>query len=305
MCSFPIFEHRHKINAMKNRVTLFFPLAVGIIFMTSCGTPPEASIVIPSADTSVDLDTPAVQDDPLIDLDEIDLPTPLQMANILNKAGLEYSDGLTNPASNAAQYTTFYKRVANFGVYSGDLSYCALNGQKQDALIYLQSISDLSNELGFSNIINTEEMLDNFENNIDDQEALRDLIAEMEDNLEEYTEMNETKYILPVLFAGGWLESMYLATNSVKESDDEKLKSEMIKQMRILDNLLLGLMANPDKEKIINGLITDLEAIKAIFTGFDFIQNIGNDATEIAITDEEFQLLAMKIESVRSNVIAP
>lgn len=280
-------------------------LGFGLAFLTACGGEEPAQETPPVQDTTATAPVAQeVEEEEEIDLDDVELPTPLQMASILNRAGLTYQSGLTNDPMNGEKYATFYQKVANFGVYSGDLSYCALNNESQEALNYLQTINKISDDLGFSSVMNTQEMVSNFESSLDDKEALHGFIEDMEMNLEEYADMNETKYILPVLFAGGWIESMYLGTKSIQNESNEALQSQLIKQMMILDNLILGLKANPEKEDVINGMITSLEEIKMIFQGFDIIEKIDTDEP-LTISAEEFAQLASKIEEVRNSIVTP
>lgn len=49
------------------------------------------------------------------------LPSPIQIAAIFNRAGLEYKEGLINPASNVNKYNTKTARYLNFGVYSAEV----------------------------------------------------------------------------------------------------------------------------------------------------------------------------------------
>ena len=289
---------------MKKYFISALALSFGVTVITSCGSDADTTQNTIEDTTSVEVvDTVAVvnEDEIDIDLEEIDLPTPLQMADLLNQAGMTYQDGLINNPENS--YTTFYKKIANFGVYSSDLSYCALNGESQESMKLLNTIDQMSRELGFSSIMDTEGMVASFEENIGDKDALHDAIEEMEENLEDYYERNETKYILPVLFAGGWIESVYLGAKSVQEQSNENLQRQLIKEMMILDNLITGLKANPEKEDVINGLITDLEAIKEQFQGLSIIQNV--DDENATVTPEEFAALTAKVEEVRNRLVAP
>lgn len=290
---------------MKTNFIKLLAICFGTALFTACGSDADTTqSTLEDTTTSTPVDTTAAvvdEDFEDIDLDDVEIPTPLQMADLLNQAGMTYQDGLINDPSNT--YSTFYKKIANFGVYSSDLSYCALNGQSQSTMTLLNTINGLATDLGFSSIMDTEGMAASFEENIDDKDALHDAIEEMEENLEDYYERNETKYILPVLFAGGWIESVYLGTQSVKEQSNEDLQRQLIKEMMILDNLIMGLKANPEKEDVIKGLIVDLTAIKEIFQGLSIIQNV--DDENATVTPEEFAALSAKVAEVRMKLVTP
>ena len=49
-------------------------------------------------------------------------PSPLQIASIFKKAGLDYVQGLPNSVDNADNYNSKFQQSLNFGVYSSDLA---------------------------------------------------------------------------------------------------------------------------------------------------------------------------------------
>ena len=51
-------------------------------------------------------------------------PSPIQIASIFKKAGLQYDATLPNKVENISNYTDKFKQSLNFGVYSSDLAYC-------------------------------------------------------------------------------------------------------------------------------------------------------------------------------------
>ena len=288
-----------------NRLSIV-ALALSTATMVACGGETETTDTLPNdTTTTVETPTPPAEDDEeMVDIEDVDLPSPLQIAGILNDAGMNHNADLGHDPSMAGNYTTFNQKAMNFGIYNGDLNYCVMNGETERSGAYLQAIHQLADDLGFSSIMDGEAMLANLESNVDDQDALNEMLEEMEDNLEEYMEVNEIKYVMPVVFAGGFVENMYLASMSLTSEGNDELESRLVSEMRILDNLLEGLNANPDKDDALNMLITDLEAVKSTYKNFSIVADLGEGNDEnLTISDDELTALAGALTTARNHIV--
>ena len=273
--------------------------------LVACTAETTTTDSLPADTTTAPVETaPVVDDDEMVDIEDVDLPSPLQIASILNEAGMNHQADLGHDPALAGGYATFNQKAMNFGVYNGDLNYCVMNGETERSTAYLQAIHQLADDLGFSSIMDGEAMLATLEENVDDQEALNDMLEEMEDNLEEYMEMNEIKYVMPVVFAGGFVENMYLASMSLSAEGNDELESRLVREMRILDNLLEGLNANPDKDATLETLIIDLEAVKSTYKNFAIVADLGEGNDDnLTITDEELTALSGALTTARNHMI--
>jgi len=79
-------------------------------------------------------------------------PSPLQIASIFKKAGLEYMQGLPNSTENADDYNSKFQQSLNFGVYSSDLAYCVENEKYDEASQYLKVIRKLGSKIGLETV---------------------------------------------------------------------------------------------------------------------------------------------------------
>ena len=106
------------------------------------------------------------------------LPSPLQIASIFKKSGLKYKNDLTSQLTDPAKYNTNLSKSINLGVYSGDLSYCVLNKQSQEAMKYMKLCHKLADNLGMGSVFEQANLSKRFEKNLENEDSLAYIIAE-------------------------------------------------------------------------------------------------------------------------------
>ncbi len=234
-------------------------------------------------------------------------PSPLQIASIFRRSGLEFVDDVTNPVENISVYSSSIKKQLNFGVYSADLSYCVLNNQSQDALNYMKAVRQLSDDMGMSTDMNSEQLFESFNANIGNEDSMISILATVQEGMDDYLQDSEQQYLAAIFFAGGWIEGMYIGANVAKTMNTELVK-RLVEQMNILDGLIRGLHNYPNANEEIKKLIVDLELIKDIYENFSAIKGIDVEADEfsydtVKISEEELNTLKTKINETRNWIV--
>ena len=268
------------------------------LFIAACNTEqPKEEMV----DDSLSTEIPAglEEDIPFV------LPSPLQIASIFKKSGLTYVSNITNPVGNITKYSSRLSKSLNFGAYAADLSYCVLNNQSQAGLEYMKVIRQLSDELGISNIINSESLFQSFEKNIGVEDSMIAILSNIQEQLDAHLQENNQEYMSAVYFVGGWVEAMYLGSNLVKEK--KKLSYRLVEQMSILDMLVHGLSMNPNKSAELDKLISDLSAVKATYDNFESVKKLQDkpdvNLEDFAISDNDLNIIIVKIQEIRTYIV--
>ncbi len=231
---------------------------------------------------------------------DIVFPSLLQIASIFKRSGLDYVDGITNDADKLENYESQMSQSLNFGVYVADLSYCIKNGQTQNAMNYLANVKVLSDKLGISSVFDSKDLYTTFEENIDNQDSLIYVIANLQERLDDYLQNNEMDYLSAIYFTGGWVEAMHLATSAMNLSQNEAISSGLVEQTLILDVIVKGLSSGPHKDNpLIASIKEDLVKLKEMSDNFDFIK--GREIEDIPF--EEIQINAQEVSNL-SKVIA-
>lgn len=105
------------------------------------------------------------------------LPSPLETAMILKRAGAKYNEELLNPVENVSRYSTTRSMALNLGIYSTNLSYASLFDQTQASIRYMSASKKLAEGLGILNAID-ESVIQKLEENVNNRDVIMDIISE-------------------------------------------------------------------------------------------------------------------------------
>jgi len=245
------------------------------------------------------------------------LPSPLETAMLIKNAGAVYNEDLLNPVANTGMYITSRSKALNLGVYSTDLSYASLFDQTQATLDYISAAKEMADGLNILDAIN-EETIETLENNINNREAIIDIISETLMNSSSFLKENGLEATASVILVGGWIEGLYLATSLV---DDGNLKGNKLVERIVDQKLSLDIMVNlleqtPDDEDAM-AVLEDVRALKTIFDKITIEQgevtavedpdsNVTTLQSEssIKISKDVFRELKAKVAEIRTSYIS-
>ncbi|MBI2279125.1 MAG: hypothetical protein HYU68_00305 [Bacteroidetes bacterium] len=222
------------------------------------------------------------------------LPSPLQIVSLFKNAGLEYVGGLTNVKENVNIYNSKTAQKLNFGVYAADMAYSITNNQTQEAINYLSALRQMSEKIWMTDVFNSAGVAERLEKNVGNQDSLTSIMADMQMEMDEYLEENGTSYTGSIIFAGAWIESMYLALNSNKNSS-EKIISRLSEQAIIIGNII-GAVKQANENKEFDEIIASLEKIEGSF------KSVNEDSVN-TLTPEQIEGLKVMVTEIRNNLI--
>ncbi|MGB0403459.1 MAG: hypothetical protein ACPGEG_05130 [Salibacteraceae bacterium] len=233
------------------------------------------------------------------------LPSALQIGSIFQKSGLDYVSGITNSVDKKDDYITKTSKILNFGVYSADLAYIVLNGQSQDAMNYLKTISTLSDEIGFGTIFESKELMERFQNNLGNQDSVINVMIDIQAATDMFVDDNNLQDVTYIIFAGAWIEGMYIG---VKASDHKKthmVSGRLVEQMTILDNLVKALRSNKNQPEEITELSKKLLELEKFFNRLEENKNSQNIASfrDYKLSPEHLKQLSDMIVDLRTSIV--
>lgn len=236
------------------------------------------------------------------------LPSPLQIASLYHHIGLKFNEKLTNPISNKSKYNSEFAKTINIGVYSADLAFAILSNENQFALNGLKTIKELSDEIGMGSIYQNGDVLTKIKNNVDNIDSLTELFSNIEVDSKTYLEENEKKNSSLTIFAGGFVESIYIATQSTQKINSEKLISRLSEQIITLNNLV-HLLKDEKKtsqnEKHLIELMVQLQNVYmncADYKAKMAVAEEGEDVSSFSISDEELKKIRDEFAKVRNEI---
>jgi len=220
------------------------------------------------------------------------LPSPLETAMLIKNAGAAYNEELMNPVSNSSRYITSKSKALNLGIYSTDLSYASLFDQSQATLDYIGAAKEMADGLNILDAID-EETVNQLEEQINNRDAIIDIISETLMNSSSFLKENELEGTASVVLVGGWIEGLYIATNLVNENnlDDNKLVERIVDQKLSLD-IMVNLLESSPEDQDAQAVLEDVKALKTIFDKITI-----NQGEVTAVEDPETNVTTLKSES--------
>jgi cell fate (sporulation/competence/biofilm development) regulator YlbF (YheA/YmcA/DUF963 family) len=193
------------------------------------------------------------------------LPSPLESAMLIKSAGAKFDKKFLNAIENTKNYSTKSSQALNLGIYTCDLSFASLYDQTQLIIDYMNAAKKMADGLGILDAINQSTM-DRLEENINNTEAIMDIVSETFLNTNTFLKDNDQPAIATIVLVGGWVEGLYIATQLVdlNEFNGNKLVGRIIDQ-KLSIGLLLSLLENNKEHPAIGPIMAQMNSLKAIF----------------------------------------
>lgn len=243
------------------------------------------------------------------------LPSPIETASLLQKAGAKYDGSILNPVINISRYERASMKALNLGIYGSDLSYASVFDQTQEVMFYLSSCKKLADGLGLENAFDSETM-ERMEENINNKDSLLQLISDSYWMADSYLEENERSNLSALIISGGWVEGVYIATKLAETNTNEALLARIAEQKLSLSHLLSIVDTYKGNHGDVNDVYSDLLEINAIFNkmksekgSFETSRDLETGITTIGGSSKLFlskqllQEISTKIETIRNRYI--
>lgn len=294
-------------------IPLSFSLVVGVLTFSSCGdetTPPDQTNQ-GQIKTQVDSTRSSLL---AVNGAVFSIPSPIQTALLLKKVGANYNKDILNNPDLYSNYSTRFKKAINLGVYGADLGYVTMYEQTQDALKFLGAVRKMGDELGITGAFDAN-LINRFEQNMGNRDSLLVLVADAYRSSDNYLKNNQNDDLGALIIAGGWIESLYFATNVAKQSDNSEIIRRIGEQQKTLENLIKLLSPHYNDASFtafIDSLINLSEDFDQI--QFSYIHEdptvipankttIINSRTEFEMTKEQLESITRKVETIRNQIV--
>ncbi|MCL4856156.1 MAG: hypothetical protein KJZ55_02595, partial [Flavobacteriales bacterium] len=165
------------------------------------------------------------------------IPSPIQTATLIKNSGTNYNKEMLNVPSNVTKYSTNFKKAINLGVYGADLGYVTLYEQTQDAISFLTAIKSIGDDLGVSSAFDME-LVNRFEKNIGNQDSILAMVSDAYKASDRYLKNSQQNDVGGLILAGGWIESLYFATNAAKMTNNKEIIKRIGEQKTTISNLI-------------------------------------------------------------------
>lgn len=280
------------MNKLISLKSIFWVLFVIAGFMTSCSNDTQTSDNDMESDT-LNLDNNAENNDN--NFDNIKIPSPVELYIFLWEDDVQFDARLLNPSEKAGSYVTTDQKAINFGIYSSDLAYCTVYGKNQETFNYFTTAKQIADDLGLMEGFD-ESFAKKIDENINNADSLYKFSTESYSMAVNYLEGIEQDNLLPFILTGAWLESLYIAINSIKTfSIENPTVMRVAEQQMILENLT-DYFKTLDKDAQIQSLNDKLVELQ---TSYDKLY----DNVEEIMTEEQFKEISQKVNDLRNSYV--
>ena len=218
------------------------------------------------------------------------VPSPIEMATLIQKSKAEYIEDILNSPDNQYKYLTTSDAAINLGIYGADLSYTRMFNQIQKSISYLSSLKTLSSELGIPD--NRGKIaVTRLEDNMENKDSILSIITETYANADEYLKENDRGNTATLIILGGWVEGLFIATSIAYNTENEQIINRVAEQKFSLENLLELLKLYQD-DKAIMYYTPKISKLKEAFDKIE-INYLGTSVT----TDKESKITTINNKS--------
>lgn len=226
---------------------------------------------------------------------------------------MKYSSALLNPTDKSDSYIDTKMQEINFGVYTADMAYAAAFGEYKDAAKYLNTIKGVSSKLGLESIF-TQALAARVDKFIENKDSLKDIANDTYFDIKKSLESNNRNSTIAQISAGGWVECMYIITNSIEAYNESDPNIQHIADEKNVFTSLMQYLEQLKGKPGITSTITDLKPIEEAYAQLQLIDitpaatpaNTDEDAPiviggkkKLQITEDNFNLLKARIAQVR------
>jgi hypothetical protein len=289
-----------------------WPLVAVTLILSACGgeAPPAEDIdVSGTADSAMQADRSTRTRNIFYNI-----PSPMETAALLQKAGAVYNGGLLNDVKKVDTYTAANKQALNLGVYGADLSYASVFNHTQESMFYTSCTKKLAERLGVLTAFN-DSTLELMEKNRGDRDALLDVISETYWNVDAYLKENGRENISALMVAGGWVEGLYIATQVSAKNDSKELRQRIAEQKLSLGDLIALMDSYEVEDPALDAVRKDLAAIQDLYaevqvggasttvTEESGVAMVGGDAPMATLQDAQLKAIRDKVAEIRNAYI--
>ncbi len=264
-----------------------------------------------------DEDTSTVSDDPVTqNIQKVltDVPEPSEIPYQLRATGADFDENLPNQPAKVDQYkTTNNKAALNLGVYATDVGYVSVYEKVQNAINYIEAVEGLGDQLGISNALDPQ-MQDRFKNNLSNVDSLTSIVDEALKSSDQYLKDNERNSIAAMIFAGSFVEGLYISTQLVDTYPEDLLPEEaknevLLGIVRLITeqdkplNDLLAALKGLEQDDEVSSLVSQFEELAALYKELNIQEKIEKNQGDLILTDETIKGITGKVKEIRDGIV--
>ncbi len=223
------------------------------------------------------------------------IPDHSAISKELASEGVQMNKSLLNSSDNASSYSSTFQQAVNMGVYGADMGYLSAYNQLQDVVQYFVQVAKLASGLGITSTFD-QHLIGLIQKDAStDKDTLNALIQTSFDRAQSELYSNKKASTATLIFGGGWIEGLYIATNLV--NGEKNAKNQALYQ-KIWDHLY----AVRYLEKALGDYPKDADCVK-MQKILEPIDAASQGLTNAGLSLKDIQSLKATVTSIRNGLI--
>lgn len=220
------------------------------------------------------------------------IPSRDVLLDLIKQANTEYNVQYLNNPDDVSKYFLESSRALNLGVYGADLNVASIYDQTQESMLFFKCVNVIAKTIGVSNSFD-ENMGDRMNANQSNRDSTLNIISQAFKSADNTLRKNGRPGTSSLLVAGAWIEGLYIACQTAKESKNEAMIKEIFNQNESLTNLIELIEVSKVTSEA-QYVLTDLKSVKKII----------ESKTDKVFTVDALKELDTKITEIRTKIIS-
>jgi hypothetical protein len=220
------------------------------------------------------------------------IPSRDILLNLIKQANTEYNVTYLSNPDDVSKYFSESSRALNLGVYGADLNVASIYDQTQESMLFFKCVNMIAKTIGVSNSFD-ENMGDRMNANQTNRDSTLNIISQAFKSADNTLRKNGRPGTSSLLITGAWVEGLYIACQTAKESKNEAMIKEIFNQNESLTNLI-ELIEVSKLTSEAEYVLTDLKSVKKVI----------ESKTDKVFTLDALKELDAKITEIRTKIIS-
>jgi hypothetical protein len=270
-------------------------------------------------DTKETKDTIDINDSGIVLGDDINetifyVSSPDQIIEVLNEANLKFKKGIINDFTKSEKYLVQSSQSINLGIYSADLAYCVFYSDMSDVAGLFFSVNELCKSLEVTYVLENIDFV-RVKNNMHNPDSVKTLSKQYNQLIYDHFTQNNKQNILILISMGGFVESMYLALNSIDKFNINDPIAKVLAEQKLSFEVLRDFVYQYKDKAYISAILDDVKTLDEIFSSIKptkqtktTVKNnngklIIGGSNNLVIDETQFNKLKATINKIREKYI--
>jgi hypothetical protein len=244
------------------------------------------------------------------------IPSPLEIAMVIKMSGIEFREDLLNSEDNSSFYVTDQERALSIGIYGGDLGYINIFEKTLLTVSYLNTVKKQADAINIGQFFDFNTIKRMASNN-DKMDSLLYLSTLNFNSMDEFLRTQKRTNLSILMVTGTWTEGLYIATQVIKQNNNNDIADWIGYQKIIVNQLLLGLSAYKN-DSYFQKIISDMNQLKEVYDKVALVYEyhepesievdgrlviVDKSTSTVKITPEQVAEIGSVVDKMRSRLI--